>query len=452
MDTHFQFPWDTNRKKAFHRLGKIVAMKKLFAIAIVVLSQVHSLHAQDVFSASIKEWGSRKGASLSSNMVAKAATTFLPEDIAALTNGNVLTVQNGAWKQVTAGNLEDSAKKQYLVRPPPTQSKRRKVLSNEKILLDEKVVQDKLAGQLALQIVQSPLPWSPNHHAYATDLQVGFEVSGKHSSRLDSPVTINLTGENAELRPSKITIGRMGQEGFTNVTVTCDRHDADAKVILHSDFGESSFDIPIGPHTSQLMIFTSESRISGYGLGTATVTVKRMAEDGRELSESNSLRLSLTADHGKLDSSVVTIAPGQSSVEVKVRSVGLGTAKVSAETDSFKSDLANLQFVFPLSYIVSALAGGCLGGIARYFRVKAGGKNRKSPGQFVCEGAVVGFLIVAAVAAGVVLVHLPPTVIGTELGALVIATAGGYSGAPILDKLKIVFDTQTRKSRSRSAA
>jgi hypothetical protein len=31
-------------------------------------------------------------------------------------------------------------------------------------------------------------------------------------------------------------------------------------------------------------------------------------------------------------------------------------------------------------------------------------------------------------------------VIGTELGALVIATVAGYVGAPMLDKLKIVFN------------
>src|SRR5262249_19588511 len=156
-------------------------------------------------------------------------------------------------------------------------------------------------------------------------------------------------------KPSKITIGKMGQEGFANIQVSCDRHDADASVVLHSDFGERSFEIPVGPHTSQLKMSASEKRIFGYGLGTATVTVKRIAEDGRELSESNSLTVSLSADHGKLDSSAVTIPSGQSRSEVKVRSVGLGLAKVAVESDSFKSELSDLLFVFPVSYIVSAL-------------------------------------------------------------------------------------------------
>jgi len=419
-------------------------MKKLTIVATVIcLSQAPSLEAGNPILDTLKKWSIGKGENLATNTAEKIVRTFLPEDIVALTNGNVLTMQNGTWTQVTATNLQ-GAPKQYLVRLPATEPQRPKVLSRGKMILDEKIVQDKVPGKLALQVLQSPLPWNSSQRAYTTDLQVGFEVSGKASPRLDSPVTINLTGKNAELKPSKITIGKMGQDGFANISVTCDRHDAEARVILHSDFGERSFDIPVGPHTSELKMSASEKRIFGYGLGTATVTVKRLAEDGRELSDSNSLTVSLSADHGKLDSSAVTFPSGQSRAEVKVRSVGLGLARVSVESDSFKGELADLQFVFPFGFIASALAGGCLGGIGRYFRMKNNGMNRKSLGRLVVEGCVVGFLIVAGVAAGVVVVQLPTTVIGTELGALVIATAGGYTGAPMLDKIKAVFNPPGR--------
>jgi hypothetical protein len=421
----------------------------IVVVTIAVIAQAENVRAQNPILGVLKDWATGQGARLATNTAQKILNSFLPEDIHALTNGNVLTMQGGSWKQVTVTNLQEPPK-QYLVRVPASESKQPGILSSERMVLDEKVVQGKVPGRLALQLIQSPLQWNAINRAYATEIQVGLQAEGKKITKLDTPITINLTGNNADVNPATLKIISLGQNGFLKTRISCARHDVDAKVVIHSDWGDRSFDIPVGPHTSQLKVSVSEKKIFGYGLGTAVLTIKRMAEDGKELSDSNSLVVNLSAEHGKLDSSSVTIPAGRSHGEVKLRSVGLGATKLSVESDSYKEELSDVQFVFPVSFMVAALAGGCLGGVGRHFKdFKAGQKKgQKTRARYMCEGCVVGFVIVAAVAAGAVIAHLPTTVIGTELGALVIAMAGGYSGAPILDQLKPILNLQKRADRT----
>jgi len=48
---------------------------------------------------------------------------------------------------------------------------------------------------------------------------------------------------------------------------------------------------------------------------------------------------------------------------------------------------------------------------------------------------IAGFIIVGATAAGIVIFSLPTAVVGTELGAFVIASISGYIGSHVLDRL-----------------
>ena len=92
--------------------------------------------------------------------------------------------------------------------------------------------------------------------------------------------------------------------------------------------------------------------------------------------------------------------------------------------------------MFPVSYLVATVAGGCLGGGGRIYRQFK--SRQKSWLRYLGEGCLVGIIIVAATAAGVVITQIPASVVATELGALLIATLGGYAGSPMLDKLKLL--------------
>ncbi|HWX20689.1 MAG TPA: hypothetical protein VN578_12390 [Candidatus Binatia bacterium] len=446
-------PWaQRGVRSAIHHPSSIIPSLLAAALTLSCVLIASAQNARD-FLGGLIGVGSNTVTTVGQKAMDKFLISVLPEDRKELTNGNVLVLQDGAWKPATTTNSQ-AAPKQYLVRSSSPESTQRRTLSRGPMLLDEKVVQDKVPGRLALEVLESPLPWDPQNQAYATLVKVGLQAQDPKNHKLDHPITINLSGNDAQLKPATLTIKQLGEQGFTSTTITCLRHDSAPRVILHSDWGERSFDVPVVPHTSKLKLSISETKLFGYGLGTAQLTVKRFAEDGRELCDSNALVVNITADHGKADSSTLTIPAGLSHAEVKLRSVGLGPAKIAVESDSLKDELAGVQFTFPLTYTLAALGGGCLGGLGRFFKqVKAGRnqkpdpkknkagqpKNNKSPARYISEGCVVGFLIVAAVAAGAVITHLPTTVVGTELGALVIATAAGFSGAPLLNRLKSVL-------------
>jgi hypothetical protein len=92
-----------------------------------------------------------------------------------------------------------------------------------------------------------------------------------------------------------------------------------------------------------------------------------------------------------------------------------------------------VTFTFPLAFALAGIVGGCLGGTTRLFRHRR--QSRNSPLRFVWEGGAAGVLAVGAVTAGMLASGLPASVVGTELGAFMIAAVGGYAGAPWVDRL-----------------
>jgi hypothetical protein len=87
--------------------------------------------------------------------------------------------------------------------------------------------------------------------------------------------------------------------------------------------------------------------------------------------------------------------------------------------------------VFPVAAVFAAVAGGGLGGAARYLR----NKHRKSSllARRLVEGLLVGVLFVGAAWAGLVTVDMSAGILSTPFGAFVLAAFSGYLGCVVLD-------------------
>jgi hypothetical protein len=190
---------------------------------------------------------------------------------------------------------------------------------------------------------------------------------------------------------------------------------------------------------------TSENRILGYGLGTVALTVWRVAEDAREVVDDKPMVVNLHVDQGKLNPSSLTIPSGQSRASTELRSSGIGKIKISADSGSWVGELEGVRFVFPIAYTLAGVIGGCLGGAGRIYRHYR--RTQKRRFRYLLEGCVVGIVTVGAAAAGMVLFTLPTSVIGTELGAFMLSALGGYTGAPLFQRLsKLTTKAQTTAS------
>jgi len=289
-----------------------------------------------------------------------------------------------------------------------------------------------IGGTLFLQPTRVPLPWRSNLQAYATDLEIGWDLEDKRGTiTLDHPVMIQFHTTNAEVRPTFVKIERTGPEGYTNVTVLCERHDLEASVTAHGTVLDESCVLPVVAKLNDLKITASPKKVAGYGLGTATLTVRRLAEDNTDLAERSDRPVTLATVRGNLPSTL-TIPADKSSAEIELRSSGLGLITITASANGLPLKEERLEFIFPLGLIIWACLGGCLGGVCRSFKGAKRGQNwlRKN----CLRGCALGLLAAAFVFAGLITRILPDSLIGTELGAFVCAGFFGYGGTALLDK------------------
>ena len=288
-----------------------------------------------------------------------------------------------------------------------------------------------IGGTLFLQPARVPLPWRQNLQAYATELEIGWDLADRRGTiSLDHPVMIQFHTTNAEVRPNSVKIERTGTEGYTSVTVLCERHDLEASVTAHGNVLDESCVLPILARLSDLQITASPKKVAGYGLGTATLMVRRLAEDRTELADQSDLSVTLVTVRGNL-ASTLTIPANKSSAEIVLRSSGLGLITVTASASGLSPKEERLEYIFPLSLIVWACLGGCLGGVCRSFKGAKRGPNWLL--KNCLRGCALGLLAAAFVFAGLITGILPSSLIGTELGAFVSAAVFSYGGTALLE-------------------
>jgi hypothetical protein len=220
-----------------------------------------------------------------------------------------------------------------------------------------------------------------------------------------------------------------------NPLVLCPDRDQVPRITVRSDLGEVHYEeIDLDVRFGGLEITSGEDRILGFGLGTTRLTIQRLAEGGRLLSNGSPAEVQLTAQGGgKFDpDSMVTIPFGASAATIELRSRGVGQRVILARAGPLEGSIP-IRFTFPIGFLAATLLGGAAGGFLKSLRKAE--QSEKRPGPFMVEGCVMGLVAVAAITAGLVIGDFPLPAIGTEVGAFLVAAASGYYGAPLMDRI-----------------
>jgi hypothetical protein len=354
-----------------------------------------------------------------------------------------VTVQGGRTNLIVQGN------EQYILRPRSAVTVPQ--MSATKNYMPGVLIQtERASGSTPPEIIQGelfvrprpmPLMWDTAQSCYAAKLVVGLDVTNQtRSMPLQTPITVQFFPSSSEIRPVSLVLTNTGAEGYREVDFYCRHRGEQARVTVRSDLGEVHFDeIALDVRLGKLVISSVEDRIPGFGLGTTTLTVQRLAEDGQPLMEDTPLDVQLSAEGGaKLDpADALTIPAGKHSVTVQLRSRGVGSRTIKASTGSIGA-FVPMRFDPPVGFLVAVLLGGVIGGLAKSFGAKDGGSISRI--RLIAEGSVVGLVFVAAVTAGLMILSFPFPALGTELGAFLLAAISGYYGAPVMDHLVgIVF-------------
>lgn len=106
-----------------------------------------------------------------------------------------------------------------------------------------------------------------------------------------------------------------------------------------------------------------------------------------------------------------------------------------------------LSLLFPLPVLTAMLLGGATGGALRSFKSER--KKRNQWYWLILEGILAGFLLVALVRTGLVIlpVSFSPDQLTTLVGALACAGLGGYGGSRFLDKVTENFHSASAEQK-----
>jgi hypothetical protein len=291
-------------------------------------------------------------------------------------------------------------------------------------------------GDLFLNAQESPLRWNANSNAYVTTLLIGLDFEKDPGiQELPFALTFQLLTHNAFVDHAEVELKKIGRP-YQHVVLTCPDARGSASITAHHPaIQDKPLQIECARELGDLVLISETKRIFGYGLGTTKLTLTRQAHDRYDLFDPNELKAAVSSKLGKLGcGSSIIIPPHQANTEFELRSLGTGLAEITARYGPFLCK-EQVQFIFPYAFFLSAILGGSLGGCGRIFR--HGRADFEHKRKWILEGAVAGFIIVAATAASIVIFTLPTAVVGTELGAFVIASISGYVGSHVLDRLPV---------------
>ena len=271
----------------------------------------------------------------------------------------------------------------------------------------------------ALALADKPLRYNVDRRLYEGTLSVGvveIDPSGK-ALQLSAPVVFEVLGVVA--RPKRISATATSPPfGTVAIEVENPGDSFSARVWSILDpTNEVILEMPV--EKPQLLVSASPTRIQGWGLEKAKILVQATNLTGGQLTVQASNTL------GVLDSNTLQIDQNAMAVAT-LRSASTGMATVTISGAPFESTSTEVEFVFPVRYILAALIGGLAGGLLRL-----GGKRR--------SGKRLAFDLIVAVIAGAIvfgLFVLGVNVTGFSLPAqagevlvFVVTALGGFGGA-----------------------
>jgi hypothetical protein len=173
-----------------------------------------------------------------------------------------------------------------------------------------------------------------------------------------------------------------------------------------------------------LFVRSTPSRIQGFGLETTRILVS-----ARGLGAGGPRRVQLGTDLGHVEPVELELS-AEGTATSELRSASIGRAALVASGASFADGRAEVQFVFPLRFLVAALLGGLAGGALR--RSTRPRERRQALARELGIAVLCGQLVFALYALGVNLVGVQLPAVAGELLVFAVCALGALLGSELL--------------------
>jgi hypothetical protein len=235
---------------------------------------------------------------------------------------------------------------------------------------------------------------------------------------LPQPVSLLVGGQADELQPRQLTIDHTNLP-FAEVTIASqDPPDPIAFSLIAAGTSErATVSLPIV--RPRLTVVAGRSRIQGFGLETAVISVGAVG-----LTNPEGRIVTVTSDVASVDP--VEVRLDQQGVgTTSVRSASVGEASLNAVSPPLAPAKETIRFSWPVAYFVASVLGGLAGAGLAWAQTK--GKKKKLQTVLI-RGVLTGVIVVALYAVGVNVLPIQPTATAGEVLAFALAAAGGFVG------------------------
>lgn len=253
-------------------------------------------------------------------------------------------------------------------------------------------------------------------------MAVEDSLNPTESHALEPPIRMLVTAEVDELFPRNVEFRRTNEFVEVKLRVISPRDPVRMRFV--PSFDPNGSEIELAVLRGGLKISVSPQSIQGFGLETASITVRASG-----LPEPRGALVTLSTDRG---------TPGGTSLELNesglatttLRSITTGVATLSAEAEGAAGGTATAIFVMPWLFLGASLLGGAAGALVRWGKNRGKGGKRRGLGFDVGIGVVAGVIVAVAYAIGINLLDVRPAATAGEALVFVLAAFGGLFGIP----------------------
>lgn len=278
-------------------------------------------------------------------------------------------------------------------------------------------------------IIKEEMRYQRDERMFRGTLLIALEdVDASTEERpLWGPIRINVATQGDQVDPSQLDVLQTNTLSSVNVVARDPQDSVRTQVVPTFDLRGIDVWLPVRP-----TILMPNPRKSAAGLGVSTVPLT-VTVRGRALKDS--VRVLVTTDRGSVEPYEVVIPPAGIG-RVQLRTEGIGRATISASSGGLDSAEIGIDFDWPIVFLLAALAGGAIGGVAVQLRRK----RRAHTGLLrpAIVGAVIGF--VAAIvyrALGINLISIAiHSTSSDEASVFAFALLAGALGIPALANTK----------------
>ncbi|HKU40020.1 MAG TPA: hypothetical protein VJR89_17790 [Polyangiales bacterium] len=295
-----------------------------------------------------------------------------------------------------------------------------------------------IATRPFLQLARA-IRWDAESKRHVVELLFGVDPEPGHEHEADTPLEppfgVRFSTSCDEVTPAEAQIKQVGPAGYDLVRVACSpgvkNESSEQWIELHVGSGSLRYPFELPHRPGPPLLLASSTSLAGLGLGTTTLTVQRVEEDGSPLVAASEERVQLLAAGGStLLPSSLTIPAGQREASIELRPSGLGKLQVTAVLGEQRSQPVRLQLTWPWLAMLAMLSGALIGAFLAYVRSRRKRGYRRSLADVLS-----GVLLSCATLLLPQLSALPSWARPTEVGFLLIGAAAAFLGLDAFEAL-----------------